>query len=115
MKEKINLELYNGWVKGKIYKNVEESPRKYREFCAVVSFTPEKGEVKNYLPYGKGADIGFKATEINVGDILYIGYVNEYKRRTITREYCKVIEKTDESLVIVDGYKTYFTALEDNN
>ena len=32
MNEKIILELYKGWVKGKVYKDVADAPRKYREF-----------------------------------------------------------------------------------
>ena len=115
MKEKVTLELYNGWVKGKVYKDVADAPRKYREFCALVTFTPEEGETKTYLPYSKSLDVSFKVSDIKVGDILYMGYVNEYKRRTLLREYCKVLEKTDNAITLIDGYKSYITALEDNN
>ena len=115
MKEEKTLELYKGWVKGKVYKDVADSPRKYREFCALVSFTPEDGETKTYLPYSRSYDVSFKISDIKVGDILYMGYVNEYKRRTLLREYCKVVEKTDDAITLIDGYKSYLTALEDNN
>ena len=115
MKKKVTLELYNGWVKGKVYKDVADAPRKYREFCALVTFTPEEGETKTYLPYSKSLDVSFKVSEVKVGDILYMGYVNEYKRRTLLREYCKVVEKTDDAITLIDGYKSYLTALEDNN
>lgn len=115
MKKIVTLELYNGWVKGKVYKDVADAPRKYREFCALVAFTPEEGETKTYLPYSKSLDVSFKVSDIKVGDILYMGYVNEYKRRTLLREYCKVVEKTDDTITLIDGYKSYLTALEDNN
>ena len=115
MKEKVTLELYNGWVKGKVYKDVADAPRKYREFCALVTFTPEEGETKTYLPYSKSLDVSFKVSDIKVGDILYMGYVNEYKRRTLLREYCKVLEKTDNAITLIDGYKSYLSALEDND
>ena len=115
MKKKVTLELYNGWVKGKVYKDVADAPRKYREFCALVAFTPEEGETKTYLPYSKSLDVSFKVSDIKVGDILYMGYVNEYKRRTLLREYCKVVEKTDDTITLIDGYKSYLSALEDNN
>ena len=115
MKKKVTLELYNGWVKGKVYKDVADAPRKYREFCALVAFTPEEGETKTYLPYSKSLDVSFKVSDIKVGDILYMGYVNEYKRRTLLREYCKVVEKTDDAITLFDGYKSYLSALEDNN
>ena len=115
MKKKVTLELYNGWVKGKVYKDVADAPRKYREFCALVTFTPEEGETKTYLPYSKSLDVSFKVSEVKVGDILYMGYVNEYKRRTLLREYCKVLEKTDNAITLIDGYKSYLSALEDNN
>ena len=115
MKKKVILELYNGWVKGKVYKDVADAPRKYREFCALVTFTPEEGETKTYLPYSKSLDVSFKVSDIKVGDVLYMGYVNEYKRRTLLREYCKVVEKTDGAITLIDGYKSYLTALEDNN
>ena len=59
--------------------------------------------------------MSFKVSEVKVGDILYMGYVNEYKRRTLLREYCKVVEKTDDAITLIDGYKSYLTALEDNN
>ena len=115
MKAKVTLELYNGWVKGKVYKDVADAPRKYREFCALVTFTPEEGETKTYLPYSKSLDVSFKVYDIKVGDILYMGYVNEYKRRTLLREYCKVLEKTDNAITLIDGYKSYLSALEGNN
>ena len=115
MKKKVTLELYNGWVKVKVYKDVADAPRKYREFCALVTFTPEEGETKTYLPYSKSLDVSFKVSDIKVGDILYMGYVNEYKRRTLLREYCKVVEKTDDTITLIDGYKSYLSALEDNN
>lgn len=115
MKEKVTLELYNGWVKGKVYKDVADAPRKYREFCALVTFTPEEGETKTYLPYSKSLDVSFKVSDIKVGDILYMGYVNEYKRRTLLREYCKVLEKTDNAITLIDGYKSYLSALEGND
>lgn len=114
MKEEITFELYKGWVKGKVYKDVADSPRKYREFCALVSFTPEDGETKTYLPYSRSSDVSFKISDIKVGDILYMGYVNEYKNRTLSREYCKVVEKSDDAITLIDGYKSYLSALEDN-
>lgn len=36
--EKVTLETYNGWVRGKVYKDVEDKPRKYREFCALEDY-----------------------------------------------------------------------------
>ena len=93
MNEKIILELYKGWVKGKVYKDVANAPMKYREFCALVSFTQEDGETKTYLPYSRSSDVSFKVSDIKVGDILYMGYVNGYKGRTALREYCKVTLK----------------------
>ena len=114
MREKVILKLYKEWVKGKVYKDVADNPRKYREFCALVSFTPEDGETKTYLPYSRSSDMSFKVSDIKVGDILYMGYVNEYKGRTILREYCKVIEKSDDAIMLIDGYKSYLSALEDN-
>lgn len=112
MKEKVTLEIYSGWVKGKVYKKVSANPRKYREFCAIVTFSPEKGETKTYLPYSSGSDVSFKVSDINVGDILYMGYVNKYKNKTETREYCKVLEKTDDTITLIYGFKGYLTALE---
>ena len=114
MKEKVTLETYNGWVKGKVYKDVAAKPSKYREFCALTTFTPEDGETKTYLPYSKGSDVSFKVTDIKVGDILYMGYVNGYKNRTVTREYCRVVEKTDDAITLLDGFKSYLTALENS-
>ena len=114
MNEKIILELYKGWVKGKVYKDVANAPMKYREFCALVSFTTEDGETKTYLPYSRNYDVSFKVSDIKVGDILYMGYVNGYKGRTALREYCKVIEKSDDAITLIDGYKSYLSALEDN-
>lgn len=114
MNEEKTLELYKGWVKGKVYKDVADNPRKYREFCALVSFTQEDGETKTYLPYSRSSDVSFKVSDIKVGDILYMGYVNGYKNRTLLREYCKVIEKTDDAIILIDGYKSYLSALEDN-
>lgn len=114
MNEEKTLELYKCWVKGKVYKDVADSPRKYREFCALVSFTQEDGETKTYLPYSRSSDVSFKVSDIKVGDILYMGYVNGYKNRTLLREYCKVIEKTDDAIILIDGYKSYLSALEDN-
>lgn len=111
--EKVTLEIYSGWVKGKVYKDVAVKPRKFREFCAIVTFTPEKGETKTYLPYSSGYDVSFKTSDIKVGDILYMGYVNGYKNKTVTREYCKVLEKTDDTITLIDGFKSYLTALED--
>lgn len=113
--EKVKLEIYKGWIKGKVYSDVSHRPSKYSEFCAIVTFTPENGEEKTYLPYSRGADVSFKVTDIKVGDILYMGYRNGYKNRTEQREYCKVVEKTDEYLVIVDGYKSYLSALDEDN
>lgn len=113
-KEKVKLETYKGWVKGKVYSDVRLSPLKYREFCAIVTFSNEKGEEKIYLPYSNGADVSFKVTDVKVGDILYMGYRNGYKNRTEQREYCKVIEKTDDYLIIEDGYESYLSALNDN-
>lgn len=113
MKEKVTLEIYSGWVKGKVYKDVAAKPSKYREFCALVTFTPEKGETKTYLPYSSSSDVSFKVSDIKVGDILYMGYVNRYKNRTVLREYCKVLEKTDDTITLIDGFKSYLTALED--
>lgn len=111
--EKATLETYNGWVRGKVYKDVENRPSKYREFCALVTFTPEEGETKTYLPYSRTSDISFKVSDIKVGDILYMGYVNGYKKRTELREYCRVIEKTDDAITLIDGFKSYLSALED--
>lgn len=113
--EKVKLEIYKGWIKGKVYSDVSRSPIKYREFCAIVTFSNEKGEEKNYLPYSSGVDVSFKVTDVKVGDILYMGYRNGYKNRTEQREYCKVVEKTDEYLVIVDGFKSYLSALDEDN
>ena len=112
MNEKLTLEIFNGWVKGKVYNDVADKPNKYREFCALVTFTPEKGETKTYLPYSKGSDVSFKMNDIKVGDVLYMGYVNGYKNRTVTREYCKVVEKTDNTITLIDGYKGYLSAME---
>lgn len=112
MNEKLTLEIFNGWVKGKVYNDVADRPDKYREFCALVTFTPEKGETKTYLPYSKGSDVSFNMNNIKVGDVLYMGYVNERKRRTEIREYCKVIEKTDDTIILIDGYRGYLSALE---
>lgn len=111
--EKVKLEIYKGWVKGKVYSDVSNSPLKYREFCAIVFFSNEKGEEKKYLPYSNGADVSFKVVDVKVGDVLYLGYRNERKNRTEQREYCKVVEKTDDYLVIADGYKTYLSALNE--
>ena len=111
--EKETLEIYSGWVKGKVYKKVATNTRKFREFCAIVTFDPEKGETKTYLPYSSGSDVSFKVSDINVGDILYMGYVNRYKNSTVTREYCKVLEKTDDTITLICGFKSYLTALED--
>lgn len=113
--EKVTLEIYNGWVKGKVYQDVTDRPSKYREFCALVTFTPEDGETKTYLPYSSSSDVSFKVSNIKVGDILYMGYVNGYKNRTVLREYCKVVEKTDDTIILLDGYKSYLSALEDKN
>ena len=92
MSERLILKLYKEWVKGKVYKDVADNPRKYREFCALVSFTQEDGETKTYLPYSRSSDVSFKVSDIKVGDILYMGYVNGYKNRTLSRTYCKVVE-----------------------
>lgn len=111
--ETVKLETYKGWVKGKVYKDVSNSPLKYREFCAIVIFSNEKGEEKIYLPYSNSSDVSFKVVDVKVGDVLYLGYRNSYKNKTEQREYCKVIEKTDDYLIIVDGYSSYLSALKE--
>ena len=111
--EKVKLELYTGWVKGKVYSDVSNRPSKYREFCAIVTFSNEKGEEKTYLPYSNSVDVSFNVVDVKVGDVLYLGYRNEYKNRTEQREYCKVVEKTDDYLIIEDGYESYLSALND--
>lgn len=113
--EKVKLEIYKGWIKGKVYSDVRHKPLKYREFCAIVTFSNEKGEEKTYLPYSNSKDVSFKVVDVKVGDVLYLGYQNGYKNRTEQREYCKVIEKTDDYLIIVDGYESYLSALNDIN
>ena len=114
-KETVKLETYKGWIKGKVYSDVSRSPLKYRPFCSIVTFSDEKGEEKSYLPYSNSADVSFKVTDVKAGDILYMGYRNGYKNRTEQREYCKVIEKADDYLIIVDGYESYLSALNDGN
>lgn len=109
---KIELETYKGWVKGKVYSDVSDYPRKYREFCALVSFSEENGEEKNYLPNSDGLDVSFKVGDLKVGDVVYMGYGYKHKKKTVVREYCKVLEITDECLVLEDGFSSYFKALE---
>ena len=112
--EKFEVDLFNGWVKGKVYTDVADSPSKYREFCAIVKFTPDKGEEKTYLPYCNNREVSFKFTDVKVGDVLYLGYTNQKKRRTVAREYCKVIEKTSESATLMCGFRGYVSASEYN-
>ena len=112
--EKFELILFNGWVKGKVYTDVADSPLNYREFCAIVKFTPEKGEEKTYLPYCSNREVSFKFTDVKVGDVLYLGYTNLKKNRTVTREYCKVIEKTPERATLMRGFRGYVSASEYN-
>ena len=112
--EKFEIDLFNGWVRGKVYTDVSNSPSKYREFCAVVKFTPDRGEEKKYLPYCNNREVSFKFTDVTVGDVLYLGYTNTKKDRTVTREYCKVIEKTPESATLICGFGGYVSASEYN-
>jgi hypothetical protein len=108
--EEFEVELFNQWVKGKVYTDVSNYPCKYREFCAIVTFDPEKGEVKKYLPYCNNKEVSFKFTDVKVGDVLYLGYINEYKHKTMAREYCKVIEKHNDYALLICGFKGYITA-----
>lgn len=98
----IEIECDKNWLLDYLEPWDYTNTQRYKNYLAIVS-RDESGEfVYHWCKESRESDEYFNITEIQEGDILLAGYKDYYKPNRPAKRYYKVLEKTDEKLLLYE-------------
>lgn len=80
--------------------------KRRKNYLAVVTKTDNGDFSYEWLKESKESDEYFNITNVKVGDVLMAGYKDNYNYKHSEKLYYKVIEKTNDNIVLTQG-RTY--------
>lgn len=109
--EKIVMKCDKNWLLEGLDVWDWSNSKRYKNYMAVVTID-EKGDMAyDWLKWGEDSDEYFKIDKVNKGDIVVAGCKDSYKPRHSTKEFYKVIDKTDDQLTLSQAVTTYRKAV----
>lgn len=102
--EKIVIKCDKNWILETIYPWNNTNPKRWNNYIAVVARKEDGTFNYNWLNGSKETDEWFNITDVVVGDVLMVGVKDGYHpNRPSEKLYYKVMDRTDNELVLVSG------------
>ena len=111
---KVVVKCDNNWILERMDCWEYRNTNRYKNYIAIVNKN-DSGELDcNWLKKGNITDELYNITNVKVGDILMAGYKDCYKSSKSYKRFFKVIDRTENELVLLEE-TTYRKALNAEN
>lgn len=99
MENTITIKCDKNWILQGISPWDYSNKKRRKNYLAVVT-KDDKGELNcKWLKEGEDEEY-FNITDVNIGDVLMAGYKDYYKARNSEKLFYKVMDKTDDSMIL---------------